>query len=59
MKVITVPNGNNVLLEKEMTDLKLRIILKLISYCQSALLWLTERRYAIVEQQLDEIEKLK
>jgi len=42
-----------------MTNLKLRIILKLISYCQGALLWLTERRFAIVERQLDEIEKLK
>lgn len=40
-----------------MNNLKLTLVMWAIGKCQDLLLWLQSKRFALVEAQLDEIEK--
>ena len=41
-----------------MSNFKLNLIIWAIGKCQTLMLWLQERRFKLIESQLDEIEKL-
>ena len=40
-----------------MNNLRLSLVMWAIGHCQNILLWLQSQRFALVEAQLDEIEK--